>query len=232
MEKPSGNTPPAPSADRLIQDNTVVGTTPLVPEIQIRLLTDHSPLWQAFGETPPADMARPYWAFAWSGGQALARYVLDHAALVAGRHVLDFGAGCGISAIAAAKAGARKVSAADIDPVAIAATHLNAQQNGVGIHTRCEDLIYTENKDWEVILAGDVWYDSRMFRHGLPWLRTMAGQGTRVITADPGRAYSPSHGMKPLANYTCRSVPDLEHPNLQTVCVRQILSRQNLKCGQ
>ncbi|MBC2713409.1 MAG: methyltransferase [Desulfosarcina sp.] len=210
---------------RLILDNTSVVSTVLVPEICLNLLKQTSPLWQAFEDTPEAkEIARPYWAFAWSGGQALARYILDNPQLVRGKHILDFGAGCGIAAIAAAKSGARCVTASDIDPVALQAVRINGNANHVSIETDASDLIYTENPGWAVVLAGDIWYDSRLAGHGMNWLRQLVSQGVSVISADPGRAFSPSAGIRPLITYKARSVPDLEHPNLQDVAVFRILS--------
>ena len=209
--------------DRTIIENTVIGTAPLVPEIRLRLLRDDSSLWRSFTEQPaPADLPRPYWAFAWSGGQTLARYLLDHPELVKHGHVLDFGAGCGIAAIAAARAGAKSVTASDIDPLAVRAIAHNAELNTVQVETVQRDLIYAENPGWDVVLAGDIWYETRLARHGLSWLRKLAASGVLVLTGDPGRAFSPSQGMEALATYSCRSVPDLEHPALQTTSVFRV----------
>ncbi|MBN1671155.1 MAG: methyltransferase [Kiritimatiellae bacterium] len=225
----------------MILANTSWRAAPLVPEIRLRLLCDNSPLWQAFSDEkdqPEAPAAgspsrpgvpwlarRPYWAFAWGGGQALARYVLDHPDLVRAKRVLDFGAGCGLAGIAAAMAGAAGVTASDVDALAIQAIACNARANGVDVHTLCTDLIYTENRGWDVVLAGDPWYDSRLARHGLRWFRALAADGVVVLVADPGRTYSPSAGMEWLASYPCRTVPDLEHPNLQTVSVSVLAAR-------
>jgi predicted nicotinamide N-methyase len=211
--------------DRMIVENTVIRSAPLVPEISVRLLRHDSPLWRAFEDQPEAaELARPYWAFAWSGGQALARYLLDRPAMARGKRVLDFGAGCGIAGIAAARAGAHEVIASDIDPVSVRAIRHNAELNSVQVETVQGDLIYAENPGWDVLLAGDIWYESRLARHGLSWLRALAEAGVIVLVGDPGRAFSPSHGIESLATYSCRSVPDLEHPALQTVSVFQILS--------
>ena len=207
-------------------DHTEVAAVPLVPEIRLHLLRADSPLWRAFGEeSEAADARRPYWAFAWSGGQALARYLLDHRELVAARRVLDFAAGGGIAAIAAAQAGASQVTATEIDPLAITAIALNAELNGVEVAAVCEDFIFSPNRGWEVVLAGDIWYETRLARHGLSWLQTLAAEGLLVLTADPGRHYSPSQGLEELARYRARSVPDLEHPNLQEVRVYRVLPR-------
>jgi len=208
-----------------VLENTETATTPLVPEIPLRLLRRDSSLWRAFDEGPEAAaLPRAYWAFAWSGGQSLARYALDHREQFAGRRVLDFAAGCGIAAIAAKMAGAIEVTAGEIDPLAIAAIAENARQNHVEVATVCEDLIYSPNPGWDVVLVGDVWYDTRLARHGLNWLRTLAAAGVLVLGADPGRHYSPSNGTELLAAYQVRSVPDLEHPNLQECRVYRILA--------
>ncbi len=210
-------------ATETVLRHTEIGAAPLVPEIRVHLLRDDSPLWKAFGEGPEADtVPRPYWAFAWSGGQAIARYLLDHNEVVAGRRVFDFGAGCGIGAIAAMMAGAAAAEASDIDPMATAAVKVNAGLHRVDVTTVCEDLIYSPGDRWDVVLAGDIWYDSRLARHGLRWLRTLADEGITVLVADPGRHYSPSGNLTELARYEARSVPDLEHPNVREAIVYRL----------
>lgn len=213
----------APDLDALVRAHTEPGRAPLVPELALGLLRPESPLWRSFGDDPDAgEVHRPYWAFAWAGGQALARLVLDRPALVAGRRVLDFGAGCGVTAVAAARAGAAAVLASDIDPRAGAATRANAAANGFAVDVTSEDLIYAENRGWDVVLAGDLWYDSRLARHGLRWLRGLAGEGVDVLAADPGRAFTPSAGVEEVVRYRARSVPDLEHPDVRAVSVYRI----------
>ncbi|MFB0553037.1 MAG: methyltransferase [Phycisphaerae bacterium] len=130
----------------MIINNTQVASVPLVPEIQVRLLLDDSPLWHSFADQPESrNLPRPYWAFAWGGGRALARYVLDHPEVVQGKYVLDFGAGCGLASIASVKAGAARVMALDIDPISIKVIGYNAAHNNVKVKTVCSDLIYSEN---------------------------------------------------------------------------------------
>lgn len=203
--------------------HTEVAATPLVPEIPLRLLQADSPLWRAFGDGPDAaTIRRPYWAFAWSGGQALARFLLDRPERVAGRRVLDFAAGCGIAGIAAMRSGADRVDSTEIDPAAVAAIGLNAELNEVQLSAACEDIIYSSNPGWDVVLAGDIWYDSRLARHALNWLQSLSAQGVDVLTAEPGRHYSPASILEELACYRARSVPDLEHPHLQEVRVYRI----------
>ncbi|MFP4348397.1 MAG: class I SAM-dependent methyltransferase [Desulfococcaceae bacterium] len=187
-----------------------------------------SDLWRAFDpESMASDIQRPYWAFAWSGGQSLARYLLDNPDLAKGKRILDFGSGCGITAIAAAKTGAASVLASDIDPVAIRAITMNGRINGVDVDTCCEDLIFSENRGWDLILAGDIWYTTRLSRHGLNWLRKFVDEGCEVLAADPGRQFSPSRGLKPLTTYSARSVPDVEHPGFQEVVVSRVLPSED-----
>src|SRR6185437_12243301 len=160
----------------------------LVPEIALHLATEITPIWQATEAwLAMHNVDPPFWAFAWPGGQALARHVLDNPAAVAGRRVLDFAAGCGIAAIACAMAGAASVEAAEIDPLARAAIALNAKANAVTIAVPDADIVGVPCR-WDLILCGDVCYEAPMTAHILPWLRRMAQQ-TTVWLADPGRTY-------------------------------------------
>ncbi len=194
-----------------IAAHTQLAYSPLVPEIALHLATEITPIWQASEIfLAQANIDPPFWAFAWPGGQALARYVLDNPALVQGRRVLDFAAGGGLAAIACALAGAVSVEAAEIDPMAAAATTLNAAANDVTVTALTTDLVGLPCR-WDLILCGDVCYEAPMTGHILPWLRTMAQTAT-VWIADPGRAYLPS-GMRALATYdipTSRELEDLE----------------------
>src|SRR5690606_30997751 len=123
----------------------------------------------------------PFWAFAWAGGQALSRYILDNPQIVAGRRVLDFGSGSGLIGIAAMKAGARSVLAADIDPFAVASIELNAQSNGVEIAVTAEDIVGVENRGWAVVLVGDMCYERPLAERIEAWLRRLAGEGVEVL---------------------------------------------------
>jgi predicted nicotinamide N-methyase len=194
-----------------IATHTQLARPPLVPEIALYLATEITPIWQASEAfLAQANIDPPFWAFAWPGGQALARYVLDNPALVHGRRVLDFAAGGGLAAIACALAGAALVEAAEIDPMAATATAMNAAANGVTVTTLTTDLVGAPCR-WDLILCGDVCYEAPMTGHILPWLRLMAETAT-VWIADPGRAYLPS-GMTALATYdvpTSRELEDLE----------------------
>lgn len=194
-----------------IAAHTQLARPPLVPEIELYLATEITPIWLA-SETflAEANIDPPFWAFAWPGGQALARYILDNPALVRGKRVLDFAAGGGIAAIACAMAGATIIDAAEIDTMAAHATTLNAAANGVTVNAITIDLVGAPCR-WDLILCGDVCYEAPMIGHILPWLRQMARTAT-VWIADPGRAYLPTD-MTPLATYdipTSRELEDLE----------------------
>ena len=148
----------------------------------------------------------PFWALAWSGGQALARYVLDHPEAVRAKRVLDFAAGSGVAAIAAARAGAARVIAADIDEFAAIAISLNAELNDVEIEVSSEDLVDSDD-GWDVILAGDFCYERPFAENAVSWLRTIASRGAVVLLGDPGRDYLPACGLSPCVTYSV-AVPD------------------------
>lgn len=194
-----------------IRRNTVVTAPPLVPEIRLQLATEITPMWQATEEiftrnaVPP-----PFWAFAWTGGQALARYLLDHPDQVAGGSVLDFGAGSGLVAIAAAMAGASPVLAAEIDYVAVAAITSNARLNQVEIEVTTTDLIDANDSRWQVVTAGDVCYEQPLAGRVAAWLRFLARCGCVVLFGDPGRAYLPTEGLRERARYLVPTSRDLE----------------------
>ena len=192
-----------------VLENTAASCAPLVPEITLRLASEITPIWHATEAWLRREGADPpFWAFAWPGGQALARHVLDHPELVAGRRVLDFAAGCGIAAIACARAGAAAVDAAEIDPLALAAIAVNAAANDAAVALIREDVVGQDCR-WDLILCGDVCYEAPMTRHILPWLRRMAGE-CEVWVADPGRTYLPSEGRVAVATYTVPTSLELE----------------------
>ena len=204
---------------RFVLEHTRVERPALVPEIALHLVGDDIVgLWKVAGEDDPP----PFWAVAWLGGQALARHVLDHPHLVAGRRVLDLGAGSGPVAIAAARAGATHVLAADIDPYCDAAIALNAELNGVRIDVTLDDLLEQEPPDVDVVLAGDVWYERSMAERVMAWLgRTDAV----VVLGDPGRAYLPQTGLVELAAYDVPTTRDLEGVEVKRVRVMQPSAR-------
>jgi predicted nicotinamide N-methyase len=200
-------TQPDPVA--FIRTNTVPDATALVPEIALHLATEITPIWQATEDwLREHALEPPYWAFAWPGGQALARHVLDNPGLVAGKRVLDFAAGGGIAAIACARAGAAVVEAAEIDDLAWTAIRLNAEINGVRVSVTEGDVVGTACR-WDVILCGDVCYEAPMTGHILPWLRAMA-RAAEVWIADPGRAYLPKSGLSPVGRYLVPTSLELE----------------------
>ncbi len=181
----------------------------MVPELQLYLATEITPIWQATEAWLDAhNIAPPFWAFAWPGSQAFARYILDHAEAAAGRRVLDFAAGGGLAALAAARAGAAWVEANEIDCLAMAAISLNAAANGLAVTGLAGDIVGTHCR-WDMILAGDVCYEAPMARHIMPWLRGMAASA-EVWIADPGRAYLPTEGLERFAAYDVPTTKELE----------------------
>lgn len=183
---------------------------PLVPELNLHLAEESIGLWsqteEALGE---AGLPPPFWAFAWAGGQALARYALDDGNAFAGKSVLDFAAGGGIAGIAAARAGAAKVTATEIDDFAVAAIDVNAALNGVRISAENRDMI-GEMGDWDIVLAADVFYEDALSRRVELWLRRLHDRGTLVLIGDPGRYFLPQDRMTCVAEYTAPLVRDLE----------------------
>jgi predicted nicotinamide N-methyase len=195
---------------QFIRENTALIAPPLVPEIRLYLATEVVPLWRKTEEELEAEgIPPPYWAFAWAGGQALARYLLDHANEVAGRSVLDFGSGSGLVAIAAARAGAARVLASDIDAFALAAIHLNATANGVAIEITPDDVVGSP-VDAYVVLLGDMCYERPLAERVLIWLTERTHGGTRVLLGDPGRSYFPKTGVQKLATYHVQTTRELE----------------------
>ena len=188
--------------------NTAPGAPPLVPEVILGLSEKVVPLWEqteAGGNTNPPP---PYWAFAWPGGQALARYVLDHMEDFHGRTLLDFGAGSGLVAIAAAKAGARAV-ATEIDPFACAAIEANAKTNHVAVECLAEDVI-GQDGGWDIVCFGDVHYERPLAERIGPWADSLAKRGARILLGDPGRSYFPKSHVRRLATYDVPTSRELE----------------------
>jgi len=209
-----------PSKTDFIRANTALGTAPLVPEITLYLAAEVTPLWQMAEEQfRQTGMPPPYWAFAWPGGQGLARYILDHPQIVRGKRVLDFAAGCGIAAIAAMKMGAKQVMAVDIDPVAETAAQMNADINGVAVET-CQIIDMNKAfKDADMIFAGDVCYQQAMSASIVRWLRLCAEKGADILLADPGRAYVPEDGLKEIIRYEVQTSRDLEDRDTRVVTI-------------
>lgn len=220
MEQPEGTNPRsgqgtiAPAdAEAFIRGQTRVNAVPLVPDIRLHLADEAVELWQKTEE----DLGRiglppPFWAFAWAGGQALARYIGDHPNVMMGRKVLDFASGSGLVGIAAARAGATPVCCAEIDPFALAAIRLNAALNGVVLQVEGRDLVGID-EGWDVVLAGDIFYERETAARVEPWLRRLSDRGATVLIGDPGRSYLPRERLVSLAAYevpVTRALEDTE----------------------
>ncbi len=204
---------------RFIGENTSLLPVPHVPEIHLHVAHEAMALWQKTeDELAEIGLPPPFWAFAWAGGQALARYVLDHPDVVAGKRVLDFAAGSGLVAIAAAKAGAALVEAAEVDAFAAAAIALNAAANGVDIPVVLGDLI-GEDQGWDVVLAGDVCYEQGMAGRVIAWLEALEARGAVVLIGDPGRSYLPKARLEELASYMVPVVGALEDNEIKKTSV-------------
>ncbi len=169
-------------------------------------------------------MPPPFWAFAWAGGQALARYLLDRPQTVAGRKVLDFGSGSGLVAIAAAMAGAHPVLAAEIDRFAAAAIAANAALNGVEVEVTVAEMLDAAAPSCQIVTAGDVCYEREMAQRVVAWLRVFAGAGSTVLLGDPGRAYLPQSGLRELAHYRVPTSRELEDADTREAIVFEVLA--------
>ncbi len=191
--------------------NTRLQRPPHTPEIELHLADEVTPIWrlteEALGEmgVPP-----PFWAFAWAGGQALARYVLDHPETVAGKRVIDFAAGSGLVGIAAKMAGAAFALSADIDGFCAAAVALNAEANRVVVAFTADDLLDRPAPDIDVILASDISYEQPLAGRVRAWLRAAHARGTPVLMGDPHRTYFSTEGLRPLAEYQVETTRELE----------------------
>ncbi|MFK0689189.1 class I SAM-dependent methyltransferase [Mesorhizobium sp. IMUNJ 23033] len=201
------------SARRFILDNTALMAPPHVPEILLHLADEAHDLWlRTEDELAAIGLPPPFWAFAWAGGQGLARYVLDHPATVRGKRVLDFASGSGLVAIAAAKAGAAAVIAADVDPFCATAIALNTEANQVEVEFFGTDCIGTD-EGWDVVLAGDVFYDKPFADKMMPWFAALKARDAEILIGDPGRSYLPRTGLEPLGVYevpVTRALEDAE----------------------
>jgi predicted nicotinamide N-methyase len=206
-----------------LQANTRLLPVPHVPELMLYMAHESVPLWQKTEEElGEIGLPPPYWAFAWAGGQALARYVLDHPDVVAGRRVLDLAAGSGLVAIAAARAGAAPVIAADIDPLAEAAIALNAEANGAYVEIVIADLLDQQPSRatrYDVILVGDLFYERDTAVRALAFLQRHAGLGTRVLVGDPGRTYLPRERLTRECEYAVPVTRELEDQDIKRTSV-------------
>jgi predicted nicotinamide N-methyase len=208
-----------PGPDDFILANTAFLPVPHVPEISLHVAHEAMELWQKTeDELEAIGLPPPFWAFAWAGGQALARYVLDQPTIVAGKRVLDFASGSGLVAIAAKKGGAARVDAAEIDRFAIAAIGINAAANGVVVEP-CHGDVIGQDRDWEVILAGDVCYEQGMAGRVIDWLGALQARGASVLIGDPGRSYLPKTRLEECATYMVKTVGALEDNEIKKTSV-------------
>jgi predicted nicotinamide N-methyase len=210
--------------DAFIRANTRPRAVPLAPEIVLFVADEAVPLWhKTEEELGEAGLPPPFWAFAWAGGQALARHVLDNPALVRGKTVLDLASGSGLVGIAAMKAGALSVTVADIDAFACAAANLNAAQNRVTL-TACQDdlLAGTHSDRWDVILAGDIFYERDTAQRAFDFLLGHAARGTTVLIGDPGRSYLPRDKLRRVADYSVPMTRDLEDTEIKQTAVWEL----------
>jgi predicted nicotinamide N-methyase len=204
---------------RFVLANTKLLAVPLAPEILLHLAEESLPIWQKTEEElGQMNVAPPYWAFAWAGGQALARYVLDTPTF-AGRSVLDLGAGSGLSAIAAKKAGAARTLAADIDAFALAAIGLNAKANGVTLETTAVDLLAMPPAIYDVILVGDLFYERHLAERVLAYIEAARCAGAEVLVGDPRRSYFPKHRFRQVAEYAVAVTRELEDADVKHTAV-------------
>lgn len=202
--------------------NTRLLAPPLVPEITLHLAEESLPIWRKTEEElGEMGLPPPYWAFAWAGGQALARYVLDHADRIAGRSVIDIGAGSGLGAIAAAKVGAAHATASDIDAIAVAAMGLNAAANAVTITATADDWLGRAPPPADVVLVGDLFYERALAEQVMAFVRAAAARGSLVLVGDPRRNYFPTDDFTAVAHYEVPVTRELEDSEIKRAAVWQ-----------
>lgn len=210
-------------ASELVLGRTRLQSPPVVPELELHLADDMDAAWSSLQrELDDGDLAPPFWAFAWLGGQAVARHVLDHPKLVDGRSVLDLATGSGLCALAARRAGAAAVTAVDVDPLAVVAAGLNAEHNGLHVDLLCTDLLDEGPPPVDVVLAGDVFYDAAMSARVQPWLLTARATGSRVVVGDPGRHYLPRALLQERGGYDIPTTRALEGVELKRVRIYEL----------
>ncbi len=203
---------------RFIRENTSILTPPLVPEIRLHLAHEALPIWQKTeDELGEIGLPPPFWAFAWAGGQALARYILDNPELVRGKHIIDIASGSGLVAIAAMKAGAASVLAADIDHFAVAAIAINAELNHVQLGITSVDLLKAAPPLVDILLVGDLFYEKTTAERCLLWLRQ--SDGANILIGDPGRSYLPKSVLTKIVEYSVPVSRDLEDAEIKKSAV-------------
>jgi predicted nicotinamide N-methyase len=212
--------------EQFIRTNTALEAPVMVPEFKLWLATEYVPIWQATEAwLDEKNVDPPYWAFCWPGGQAIARYLLDHPDLVRGKSVIDFAAGSGVSSMAAMRAGARSVIANDIDALSLIAAQLNADANGLAIETSAQDWLAGADgtPEADVVIAGDVCYERDMSVRALKWLRSHANAGRLVLLGDPGRNYFSAQGLEELARFEIPTSLQLENSGMRETVVWRVL---------
>ena len=206
-----------------IRANTKALTPPLVPEVRLYLAEESLPIWQKTEEQlQQQNIPPPFWAFAWAGGQALARYLLDHREIVEGKQVLDLGSGSGLTAIAARRAGASVVLAADVDPLSVIATELNAELNRVAIDVTSQNMLESSAGGYDVIIVADLFYERELADQVLAFVRSAKEQGATVLVGDPKRSYFPMDEFTALETYEVDVTRELEDALIKKTSVWQL----------
>jgi predicted nicotinamide N-methyase len=209
-----------------IRANTQILSPPLVPEIKLHLAGESVPLWQKTEEElGELGLPPPFWAFAWAGGQALARHILDRSDIVRGRTIIDLASGSGIVAIAAALSGARRVLATDVDQFALAAMSLNSRLNDVSIEVTGGDLMSNPILACDVILVGDLFYEQALAARVFSWLEAAEARGIEVLIGDPGRSYLPKDRLIRIEEYQVPVTRDLEDAEIKRSAVWRLADR-------
>lgn len=205
---------------RFVRANTEILSPPLVPEVKLHLAHEALPIWQKTEEElGEIGLPPPFWAFAWAGGQALARHVLDHPALVSGKSVIDLASGSGLVGIAALKAGAASVLAADIDAFSALAIAINADLNGITMAVTTDNLLAAPPPETDVVLVGDLFYEQSLAGRCYAWLEQAQARGADVLIGDPGRSYLPKDRLRAIAHYSVPVTRDLEDAEIKKTAV-------------
>jgi len=203
-----------------VAENTRLLPVPHVPEILLHVADEALPIWEKTEEElGEIGLPPPFWAFAWAGGQALARFLLDNPEHVAGKRVIDFASGSGLVAIAALRAGAASVLATDIDPICRAAMDINARANDVRFDVDLSDITSEPSRGYDVICAGDVFYEAEMANRIMAWLAAEQGSGARIFIGDPGRSYLPREKLNKVADYRIPVTRTLEDADIKATSV-------------
>jgi predicted nicotinamide N-methyase len=207
-----------------IKSHTALHEPPLVPELKLHLATEGDALWEmGEAELDATGLPAPFWAFAWAGGQALSRYILDSPSIVSDKHVLDFGSGSGLVGLASLRAGAASALSADIDEFACIAASLNAAANSLTLSTTDQNLVGKDGS-WDVILVGDMCYEQPLAGEVEAWLRDQFSKGVTVLIGDPGRTYLPKDRLEKLVSYGVKTFRALEDTDVRNTSVWQIIS--------